>query len=72
MFNNNNYNQLVNNDNRKGNNDMTRKPTIYEVLKSKLEREPTHRELCNEVKRILAENTVELASKGKLKHQRRG
>jgi hypothetical protein len=30
-----------------------RKPTIYEVLKDKLGREPTHKELCDEVKRIL-------------------
>lgn len=30
-----------------------RKPTIYEALKAKLEREPTHVELCEEVKRIL-------------------
>ena len=31
------------------------KPTIYEVLKEKLGREPTHTELVNEVKRILSE-----------------
>ena len=31
------------------------KPTIYEVLKEKLKREPTHTELVNEVKRILSE-----------------
>jgi hypothetical protein len=29
--------------------------TIYQALKAKLGREPSHRELCNEVKRILAE-----------------
>ncbi len=34
---------------------MARKPTIYEVLKDKLGREPTNKELCDEVKRILAE-----------------
>lgn len=32
-----------------------RKPTIYEVLKEKLNREPTHNEICEEVKRILRE-----------------
>lgn len=30
-----------------------RPPTIYEALKAKLGREPTHRELCDEVRRIL-------------------
>lgn len=29
--------------------------TIYEALKEKLKREPTHSELVNEVKRILSE-----------------
>lgn len=33
------------------------KPTIYDVLKAKLGREPTHEELCNEVKRIIREAT---------------
>lgn len=47
-----------------------RKPTIYEVLRDKLGREPTHAELCADVKRILQEGTVELAMAGKLKHQR--
>lgn len=32
-----------------------KKPTIYEVLKEKLKREPTHNELVEEVKRILNE-----------------
>lgn len=32
-----------------------RKPTIYEVLRAKLGREPTHAELCADVKRILGE-----------------
>ena len=32
-----------------------KKPTIYEALKAKLNREPTHAELCAEVKRILSE-----------------
>lgn len=31
------------------------KPTIYDVLKEALGREPTHRELVNEIKRILRE-----------------
>jgi len=31
-----------------------RNPTIYEVLRTKLGREPTHAEQCAEVKRILA------------------
>lgn len=35
-----------------------RKPTIYEVLKKRLGREPTHKELVNEVKRILNEGAV--------------
>jgi hypothetical protein len=47
------------------------KPTIHEVLRVKLGREPTHRELCDEVKRILDENLVEMAQQGKLRHQRR-
>jgi hypothetical protein len=49
---------------------MPRKPTIYEVLKAKLGREPTHRELCDDVKRILNEGLIERATAGKLKHQR--
>ena len=48
-----------------------RKPTIYEVLRDKLGREPTNAELCADVKRILAEATVDLAEKGKLRFQRR-
>lgn len=50
---------------------MTHKPTIYEVLKAKLGREPTHRELCDDVKRILRDGYCELAAKGKLLHQRK-
>lgn len=46
------------------------KPTIYEVLKAKLQREPTHRELCEDVQRILQEGLIERATKGKLRHQR--
>jgi hypothetical protein len=29
--------------------------TIYQTLKIKLGREPSHKELCDEVKRIIAE-----------------
>ncbi len=50
---------------------MTRKPTIYEVLRDKLGREPTTRELIDDVKRILAEGAQELAAQGKLRHQRK-
>lgn len=39
--------------------EMMRKPTIYEVLKAQLQREPTHRELCDEVKRILSDAWLE-------------
>lgn len=49
-----------------------RKPTIYDVLKTKLGREPTHRELCDDVKRILTEGLIERATKGQLSHQRKG
>jgi hypothetical protein len=31
----------------------TKQPTIYDALKEKLGREPTHTELCNDVLRIL-------------------
>lgn len=51
---------------------MARKPTIYEVLKAKLNREPTHAELCADVQRILKDALVQRAAAGKLKHQRRG
>ena len=50
---------------------MTRKPTIYEVFRAKLGREPTHAELCDDVRRILAEATRERAEAGKLSHQRK-
>jgi hypothetical protein len=39
--------------------------TIYLQLKRKLGREPTHRELMDEVARIKAEALVEAAEKGK-------
>lgn len=50
---------------------MERKPTIYEALKAKLNREPSNSELSAEVKRILTDGLVEMADKGKLKHQRK-
>lgn len=40
---------------------MSRKPTIWEALAEKLGREPTHREACDEVKRILREAAAERA-----------
>lgn len=48
-----------------------RKPTIYEALRIKLGREPTNAELKVDVARILEEGLIEMASKGKLRHQRR-
>ena len=47
------------------------KPTIYEALRDKLGREPTDQELKNDVERIREESLIELATKGKLKFQRR-
>lgn len=49
-----------------------RKPTIYEALAIKLGRVPTNAELKADVKRILEEGLVELASKGRLSFQRKG
>jgi hypothetical protein len=48
---------------------MTLKLTIYEALRVKLGREPTHKELCEDVRRILTEGLVERAEAGKLSHQ---
>lgn len=45
--------------------------TIANKLAAKLGREATHAELIAEVKRILAESTVGLATAGKLPHQRK-
>ena len=47
------------------------KPTIYEALREKLGREPTRAELKAEVRRIGDEALVQLASAGKLRHQRK-
>lgn len=46
------------------------KPTIYQALRAKLGREPTHRELCDDVRRILADGHREMAERGELKHQK--
>lgn len=48
-----------------------RKPTIYEALRSKLGREPTNAELKQDVERIKKDVIMDLASQGKLKHQRK-
>lgn len=45
--------------------------TVYDALKEKLDREPTHVELKADVERILSEATRERAERGKLAHQRR-
>lgn len=44
--------------------------TIWNVLARKLGREPTTQEAAAEVRRILSEVRVDMASKGRLKHQR--
>ena len=48
-----------------------RKPTIYEALRDKLGREPTNAELKSDVERIKSEALVDVATAGKLRHQRR-
>ena len=48
-----------------------RKPTIYEALRDKLQREPTATELKAEMARISEEGLIERAERGKLPHQRR-
>ena len=50
---------------------MTRKPTIYEALSTKLSRTPTNAELKADVQRIKTEALVEMAGKGKLAWQRK-
>lgn len=47
------------------------KLTIWEALAAKLGRQPTHKEACAEVRRILEEATIERAAAGKLPHQRK-
>lgn len=47
------------------------KPTIYEALKIKLNREPLNSELKAEVARILNDGLIERAGKGKLSYQRK-
>lgn len=48
-----------------------RKPTIYEALSEKLNRNPTPAELKAEVSRIKAEGYAQAAAQGKLRHQQR-
>lgn len=50
---------------------MTRRPTIYEALRDKLGREPTNKEIKADVRRINEEVIVDLATRGKLPHQRK-
>lgn len=45
------------------------KQTIYQVLKTKLGREPSHAELVADCKRILAEGLQERAAQGRLQQQ---
>lgn len=45
--------------------------TIYGKLKAKLGREPSNKELKEEIHRILSEAAIDMASKGKLPHQRK-
>ncbi len=47
-----------------------RKPSIWETLAARLGREPTNAEACAEVRRILADGSVEAAERGGLPHQR--
>ncbi len=47
------------------------KETIYEALKRKLGREPTHTELKADVLRILREALISSTEKGQLRQQRR-
>ena len=49
-----------------------RKPTIYEALAAKLNREPSNTELKADVQRILTDGLVEMAMQGKLTHQKKG
>ena len=48
------------------------KPTIYEALKTKLNREPSNAELKADVNRILDDGLIEMAMQGKLTHQTKG
>lgn len=45
--------------------------TIWNRLAAKLGREPTNEEAADEVRRIMAENTVNRAARGKFPHQKR-
>ena len=44
--------------------------TIYEALRAKLGREPTNAELRADVERIKTDALVDMATRGKLPHQR--
>lgn len=44
--------------------------TIWNVLARRLGREPTNAEAAAEVRRIMTDVTIDLAERGKLKHQR--
>jgi hypothetical protein len=48
-----------------------RKPTIYEALTTKLGRSPTNAECRDECRRIISEANINMATRGKLPHQRR-
>lgn len=50
---------------------QTKKLTIYEALKEKLKREPTHNELVNEVLRILTQAKDERQWQHKKSKQRK-
>jgi hypothetical protein len=45
--------------------------TIYEALAQKLGRQPTHSELCADVRRILDEALIERSERGKSPRQRK-
>lgn len=45
--------------------------TVYEALRQKLGREPTNAEIKADMQRIADEVLVEMASRGKMRHQRR-
>jgi hypothetical protein len=49
---------------------VSRKPTIYEALATKLGRTPTASELKADFQRILRDGLVEMAGKGEMLHQK--
>ena len=48
-----------------------RQPTIYEALCAKLGRKPTSAELRADIERIRTEALIEVATRGRLPHQRK-